>query len=334
MYWNGAPHEPHHFPDPTESRCRLDRVKAWMAGRPFVHRLLDVAILGAFPGVGAYARFFAPHLVEVTEHEVPVVNLSSALDGLRVVHLSDLHAGRNVPTRYLERCVEIANESSPDLVVLTGDYLQWDEGYIETLARLLDQLRAPLGVYAVLGNHDYGINSPSGPRLFDGATAGLVRAMESAGVRVLRNESTRVAVSGEPLFVVGVEDLWSGECDPEAAFRDVPPGTPVLFLCHNPDGFGYGERYRFDVMCSGHTHGGQVRLPISRQPGLPIRDRRLMAGVYGRRGSWVYVSRGLGYIWKVRLNSAPEIACLTLRRERYPGQSPKSYLRLRRHSRW
>jgi len=308
-------------------------MKAWMAGRPFVHRLLDFAILGAFPGLGAYARFVAPHLVEVTEHEVPVVDLPSDLNGLRIVQISDPHAGRNMPTSYLRRCMEIAASSRPDIAVLTGDYLQWDEDYIATFASVLNRLRAPLGVFAVLGNHDYGINSPGGPRILDGATDRLVRAMERVGVRVLRNRSQRIPIGESALRIVGVEDLWSGECDPETAFRDLADDETTLFLCHNPDGIGYGERYHFDLMLSGHTHGAQVRLPFPRQPHLPVVDRRLVAGFYGRRGRWVYVSRGVGYIWKVRLNAAPEISCFTLRPESFPGQRPSGYRRLRRHTR-
>jgi len=324
MIWAGAPHDPHEYPDRTRAQQRRDRVKAWIAHQPIVHRLLDVALVGALPGIGAYARFFAPHNIEITEHTVPITGLSPSLDGLRVVQLSDLHLGQNMPLSYIRHCIRLANRCRPDIVALTGDFLQWDPGYIEALADLLHDLEAPFGVYAVLGNHDYGLNSPNGHRMLDHATERLVGEMESVGVRVLRNESESVRVDGDDVWMIGVEDLWSGECDPVSAFAGVPDDATRVFLCHNPDGFGYGERYPFHLMLSGHTHGAQIRFPKTPAGLVPVRDPRLLAGFYGRRGSWLYVNRGLGYIWKVRLNSAPEISCHTLRPERFAGERPRS----------
>jgi len=333
IIWDGDTLEPHVYPAPTAAELRRDRMKAWLAHQPFVHRLLDVALLGALPGVGAYARFVAPHTVETTEHMVPVIDLPPALDGLRIAHLSDIHLGKNVPERFVSRSFELTMKSKPDLVVMTGDYLQWDPGYIDILGRLLANLHAPLGVYAVLGNHDYGLNSPAGVRFLDHAVERLVRTFAGAGVQVLRNESVVVSHHGEPLTVIGVDDLWSGECDPVSAFSGVSEKGPRIFLCHNPDGYGYRDRgYAFDVMLAGHTHGAQVRLSATPKALLPVRDARLCAGYYGRRGGWVYVNRGLGYIWQVRFNSAPEIAFHTLRREITPSDRPLSVRR--RRERW
>lgn len=314
-FWDGAPHEPHVFPSLSDARLRRDRFKAWFAHQPIVHKLLDVALVGGLPGIGAYARLVAPHAVEITEHRVPIAGLPERLDGLRIVQLSDLHLGHNVPRPYVEHCLRLANACRPDVVVLTGDYLQWDAGYIETLAELLTSLQAPLGVLAVLGNHDYGLNSPGGARLMDHSTARLVDAMAAAGVRVLRNATDVVDVDGASLAFVGVDDLWSGECDPERAFASCPDDVPRVFLCHNPDGFGYRRAHRFELMLSGHTHGAQVRFPGSRQLFMPVRDGRLFAGFYGRPGAWLFVNRGIGYVWRVRWNSAPEVSCHTLRHE-------------------
>jgi hypothetical protein len=262
---------------------------------------------------------------------VPIVDLPPALEGLRIAHLSDIHVGKNVPERFVARCFDLTSHAHPDLIVMTGDYLQWDAGYIDILGGLLSRLHAPLGIYAVLGNHDYGLNSPAGIRFLDHALERLVRVFSRSGIRVLRNESVTVRYQGEPLSIVGVEDLWSGECDPVSAFSNAHDGARV-FLCHNPDGYGYRERYRFDLMLSGHTHGAQVRLSPSQRALLPVRDPRLCAGYYGRRGGWVYVNRGLGYIWQVRFNSSPEIAFHTLRREASVVDRPISVRRQR--ERW
>lgn len=335
IFWNGAPHEPHEFPLLTPREHRRDRIKAWLAHQPLVHRLLDLAVVGGLPGLGAYARFVAPHTLEITEHIVPVPKLPRSLEGLRVAHLTDLHLGKSVPGEFLEHCIHTTNACHPDLVALTGDFLQWDAGYIEVLTRLVRRLDAPFGVYAVLGNHDYGLNSPGGTRMLDHATGDLVAGLQRAGVTVLRNGWDEIRVGDEPLHVIGVDDLWSGECDPTTAFAGLPESGTRLFLCHNPDGFGYRDRYRFDVMLSGHTHGAQVRIPgtaAGLRGFVPLRDPRFLAGFYGRRGAWVYVNRGLGYIWKFRLNSAPEIACHTLRRETTAVDRPVSYRRHR--ERW
>lgn len=325
--WGGAPQEPHVFPSRSDARLRRDRFKAWVAHQPLVHRLLDVALVGGLPGLGAYARLVAPHAVEVTEHRVPIARLPEPLVGLRIVQLSDLHLGHNVPRPYVEHCFRLANACRPDIVVLTGDYLQWDAGYIEILAELLTTLEAPHGVVAVLGNHDYGLNSPGGTRMLDHATLHLVDAMSAAGVHVLRNAVHVVERAGATLAFVGVDDLWSGECDPDTAFRACPGAAPRIFLCHNPDGFGYRQRFAFDLMLSGHTHGAQVRVPGSRHF-MPVRDDRLFAGFYGHPGAWLFVNRGIGYVWRVRWNSAPEVSCHTLEREEEAAR-PQSYRRVR-----
>lgn len=261
-------------------------------------------------GVVGYTWRIEPHWEHVIARELPVDGLPAALDGRRLVQLSDLHIGPRVDDGYLIEALSRASDLTPDIVVITGDFLTYRHERGEAqFAQLRDVLahlpKGRLATLGILGNHDYGRNW-SEPNV----AARVVAEAERAGVRVLRNEAANVG----GLDVVGVDDLWAHRADPESALAR-RTSDAALVLCHNPDTLD--ERpwagYRGWIL-AGHTHGGQCKPPFLPPPLLPVRNKRYSAGEIpiedGRR---LYINRGLGHLLRVRFNVRPEITSFTLR---------------------
>ena len=166
-----------------------------------------------------------PEWLEVVEIDLEVKNLESRFAGTRIVHISDLHCSRTVTDKYLARCIQRINRFNPDIVVLTGDYVTHDvRGIFRKKAiNLLARLHSKHGVYACLGNHDYGIGSVFGSRQ-DNMLEEFVRDACDVGVKMLRNDSVTVEIDGRPLHLVGLGDLWVNDANPEKAFSRVKAG--------------------------------------------------------------------------------------------------------------
>jgi hypothetical protein len=275
--------------------------------------LLAVAALAAAT-VALWAILVAPYRLARTDLEVIVAGLPRALDGYVVAALSDLHLRPGQSLRYLRRAVTLANEARPDLVVLLGDYgisFRHQPALSRVLyARALPAARAVLaelasrdGVLAVLGNHDYYAGAP------------LVRDwLASLGARALVNERAVIERDGARLVVAGLDDVTDGRPEPRAGCA--PGEQPHLVLSHNPDGVRIlSPELGQPLVLSGHTHGGQVVLPLY---GAPLR----LARVCGRTtaSGWIpnpwfplYVARGVGVQIPIRFRAPPELLAVTLR---------------------
>ena len=229
------------------------------------------------------------------------------LDGLRVAVLSDLHTGAPwVDERKVARVVAKVNAARPDLVALVGDYADptvplGEPVAPEAVAEELSALEAPLGAFAVLGNHDwhhYGERVP--------------RALREAGLEVLENDAVAVEHRGEVIWIAGLADMRERDADVSIALAMVPPGQALIALTHDPDMFP-SLRERAGLVLAGHTHGGQVGLPVVRRRTAPTR-RGYTGGEVRERGGYMYVSRGVGTTGlPIRLAAPPEIAVLTIR---------------------
>jgi uncharacterized protein len=240
-------------------------------------------------------------------------NLAPAWAGLRVIQLSDLHYSHNMPVEYLRAQLQRCMALSPDLIVLTGDYVtRADPRYVDMLGRLMCVLHAPLGVFAVLGNHDCGAHNADPALASEWLAQRMQKALTDCGVTVLRNQMQMLTVAGAPLQLVGLDDLWSGRSNPDAAFADVDPELPCITLAHNPDSIDDLRDQPCDWILCGHTHGGQVRIPFIGALRLPIRNRQYDAGLFAVDDKRLYVNRGLGHILPVRFNCRPEITVFTL----------------------
>ena len=138
------------------------------------------------------------------------------------------------------------------------------------------------------------------------------RLIEDAGITNLDNTHRDLAVAGRTIRLVGVGDLWADECRPERAFPAGPEHTPILLLCHNPDAKSQMLTHQWQLMLCGHTHGGQLALPLVGAPFAPVRDHRYVHGLYPWEGRWLHVTSGVGNLGGLRFNCRPEIALLTL----------------------
>jgi predicted MPP superfamily phosphohydrolase len=267
-------------------------------------RFLKLGIGLGLAGPSAYANRIEPFWLEVRQQPGTVAGLPSSLDGLRIVQLADLHLGPWVPLDYLNRALALANRQSPDLIVLTGDYIQYRARYISPVYTAMARLHAPLGVYGVLGNHD---------QWEDADLVFTRREMKRAGIVDLTNRGVLVRREGGALWLAGVADLWTGHPDLRQALAQVPPGTPVILLSHNPDFIEEQHDPRVSLMLAGHTHGGQVLLPLLGPIYVPSKyGAKYAAGLVRQGPTQVYITRGVGMIFPLRFRCRPEVTVLTL----------------------
>jgi len=258
-----------------------------------------------------------PFVVETGWLETTVTGITlpgRSLPGtLRLLHLSDLHCSSGRDLALVREAIDLGLAGKPHLICLTGDYVtagrsQPSDEYAAVLRRLPEA--APC--YAVLGNHDGGIWTRA--RGYARNTAEIIRFVEQAGIQVLHNQAAEVEIEGAKVTLAGIGDLWSGEFDAQRAWSQVGPAPdrPVIVLAHNPDSKNHLGRDDWDLMLCGHTHGGQVVLPLIGAPYIPVRDRRFIAGLVAWRGRQVYVTRGVGSILGMRFNCRPEVSILRI----------------------
>jgi uncharacterized protein len=262
----------------------------------------------------SYGRRVEPTWLESNEFSLTIRDLPASLSGLRVAHLTDFHGGEHLPPHYLAEVVDRTHGHRPDLIALTGDFVHKGYRHVDDVAKALGRLRAPLGVFAVLGNHDFSVRNALGWRRYRGLHKAVADSLTRRGVHVLRNESVVIERRGVRLQVAGIDDLWSGECDPAGALRGLCPKSPRLVLAHNPLTVDHLGDERCDLMLSGHTHGGQVNWPGIGRLFMGKKARRLPAGMCQHGQTPVYVNKGVGYGWRFRFGVRPEVAIFTLQR--------------------
>jgi predicted MPP superfamily phosphohydrolase len=273
---------------------------------------LGQAFLG-LGGLGAsafvYAHWIEPHWVSIVRRDMPIANLPAFWNGKVLAQVSDLHFGPANNDDYLRRTIEsVTTELGADLLAITGDFMTCVESeQVDRTARGLEGISLPpQGAIAILGNHDYGNTF----RRFQVADR-LSRQLAGVGIPVLRNSSRSI----HGLRIVGMDDYWGPYFDIAAAMASGDPSEPTIALCHNPDGAdkpGWGD-YRGWIL-SGHTHGGQCRIPGCAPPVMYVENRRYTQGAFDLGdGRWLYVNPGLGYSHRLRFAVRPEITLFTLK---------------------
>jgi predicted MPP superfamily phosphohydrolase len=281
--------------------------------RPTRRRFLRALGIGvaAAAGAGVYSWQIEPFWPEFTEIPMHVAGLPARFDGLRITQLSDIHVGDAVPLLYLASVIDAVNRIAPDYVAVTGDLVTHGTYFFDQAARLLSRLEAPTIV--TFGNHDYGRLRGVGGADIDVAPA-LENALRVAGAQVLRNAALPIERGSSRVWLVGLEDLWSGRFSPAAALAQVTrsPDQPIIALSHNPDTAPALESYGIEWIVSGHTHGGQVRLPGYGAIMLPVQNRQWQRGLYQLPRSRLYVSRGVGFLFPSRFACRPEVPTFTL----------------------
>jgi uncharacterized protein len=261
---------------------------------------LATGLGGAMVG---YAAGFEPNGLVLERKTVKLLKLPNAFDGFRVVLLTDLHLHPFTSANLIRRTVEITNSLKPDLVLLGGDYVC---GFAEAafeLGPILESLDAKHGLFGVLGNQDH----------FRGARI-VLEGLRRASIPVLMNEGVELTIGDASIFLAGLDSVLAGKADPRAAFSARKNEPATLALVHEPD---YIDRLRklvpVDLQLSGHTHGGQVRVPGLGPIVLPMGGRTYVEGLYRVGASQVYTSRGIGMVGiPFRFNCPPEVTEITL----------------------
>jgi predicted MPP superfamily phosphohydrolase len=270
----------------------------------------SLGVLAAGVGVEALV---APHRVVVRRVAVRLRTLPAALDGLRIAQLSDLHRGPHVTAAHIRKGAEIATALDPDLIVVTGDFVSRSSRYVAECVDALGALRAPLGVFAVLGNHDY----------WTGSTDEVRVAFRRVSIDLLVNRAVALRYRGEEWWLGGVDDMWAGLPDLVATFGRLPAGAFRILLAHEPDFADHAALAGVPLQLSGHSHGGQMIIPFVGPPQyvLPTYGRKYPLGLQraARGDTLVYTNVGLGLsalprpFPRFRINCPPEVTLLTLR---------------------
>lgn len=273
-----------------------------MNRRTFFKRTAVVALAGT--AASTCYGFVEASGFEITRPTLALPRLPTAFDGLRVAFLTDMHHGPYTELSFLTSAVRSALALRPDLVLLGGDYCLRDTKYIRPVFEVLSALHAPLGVFGVVGNHDYahGIDETR-------------REMRRAGIRELTNDGVWLNRRGVRVRLAGVDDLWWGKPDVGVALGETTTSDACILLSHNPDFAEPLRDPRVGMVLSGHTHGGQVLVPGMVNPFIPSKyGDKYAHGVIEAPATRVYVSRGLGATGlPVRYNCPPELTLLTLR---------------------
>jgi predicted MPP superfamily phosphohydrolase len=292
------------FPTITVRRCLRPRPPALAAERS---EIVDVTEpLGHTPAGSGNRRWQAllpfnqVFQVDFSERTLRLARLPAAWDGLTILHVSDFHFRGTPEQEFFEWVLDHATADPPDLVALTGDYVD-SEGHTEWIKPIFDRLRSRVGTVGILGNHDHWFDAER-----------IRKELESAGVRMVSNRWVELPVRDEALVVIGSEYAW---LRPAPDLAGCPGGPFRLLLSHTPDNIGWAKRNGVDLMLSGHVHGGQIRFPIIGPVVMPSQyGRRYDCGVFQEGPTVLHVSRGIGGEHPLRYRCHPEVTRLILRR--------------------
>lgn len=273
------------------------------------------AVVAMAGGASWFAGYLATRSPVMNLREMFFSDLPPSFDGLKIALISDLHY-ECCDAGVIRRGCEIVSAFDPDLLFLLGDYAGSVPSDLDEIVPLLARVTANRPTFAVFGNHDYDSGFRKTPFFGHESFIDEDRMrdfLQRSGAVLLENNSFRIAKGDESVVIAGMDDLWSGRYSWDEALGRTGPDDFVLMLAHNPDLFADEGRH-YALMVSGHTHGGQVRMPGMR-PWLPTRHKEYVAGAHRRGGRQLFVTVGLGTINpKLRVNCPPEVACLILRR--------------------
>lgn len=227
--------------------------------------------------------------------------LPKKLDGFKIIHLSDVHHSPFTNLEHIARAVKIANRLKPDMFVLTGDYVSHETEFIAPVAEVLGKLEAEFGTHACLGNHDHWTDAED-----------LIKCFRREKINLLINEGFRLNARDSSFWLAGVDDYMVGKTDVPASMRGSFPDEMKVLLAHNPVIIRQAARLGIDLMFSGHTHGGQVKMRDKRKN--IFAKRRLTSGLHQRKNTQIYITRGIGtVVLPVRYQCPPEISLIELK---------------------
>lgn len=275
-----------------------------MSRRTFLKASLAVGI----PVAGAttvYGTRIEPFNLEITERRIPLQSLPATFENYKIIHITDLHYGSWLDKDWFTEVNILINSQEPDLVAITGDFTSLGDvaPHADDLIEILSAIQATDGVVAVLGNHDHWANVEQ-----------IREVLQAANVTELPNTSIVIERNGEAITIAGLDDVWFEKHDMPELSSTLPDDTPRILLVHEPDiADTVAKLGQFALQLSGHTHGGQIRLPLIGAPYLPHLGRLYPIGHYKIRDMQLYTNRGIGMVdLPIRINCRPEVAVFTL----------------------
>jgi len=279
-------------------------------GRPWKRRILIALALLLLLALscGIWATLIEPNQLNLRQESLQITGWPKEFSGLRVALIGDIHTGAPfVDDNKLRQIVDLTNQQQPDLIVLLGDYMSsdsWPNRRVEPeiTANHLKELRSPLGVYAVLGNHDWGSKGEK-----------VRRAFEEVGIRVLDDEVAEIKWRERSFWLAGFADAWTRRQHVNETIGKIPPGSTIIAITHSPDIFP-NVPSTVSLLLAAHTHGGQVKIPFIGTPIVPSRfGKKYVAGHVQENGHHLFVTTGIGTsILPVRFRVPPEIVILTI----------------------
>ena len=263
--------------------------------------------LGMYAGAGAliasYPFCIERYIFQVNSYIIPVPNLPSEFNGFSIVQITDLHYGSLMPISVIEFIINKVNSLPKDMIVCTGDYIHErnSNNQIDTVWPILMRLKAKFGVYSVLGNHDHW-----------GDTDRSLYWLSKSG-QDLRHKSVVISRGTSRIWLGGSGDYMEDELGIDKAFQNVPEQDCKILLAHNPDSVDSNYDTNIDLTISGHTHGGQVKIPFFGTHVLPVKNKLYSSGLIRTKDNNIYISRGIGWaLLPIRFNCYPEISILKL----------------------
>ncbi|WP_292008711.1 metallophosphoesterase [Chryseobacterium sp.] len=276
-----------------------------MTRKKFLKKLFQLSLIGAIPAL--YSWQVEPFWVEFVQKKLSIRNLPQELEGRILMQISDLHVGNRFDWNFLIDAFKEAKSFNPDFVVYTGDFVNHGSPEdLQSLQKVMDHaVIGRLGTFGVLGNHDYGKNWKN-----LSSSENICNILADIGITILNNEQRE----SNGLNFIGFGDLWSPNFRPKEVMENYSPLKANLILCHNPDvcDLDVWNGYKGWIL-SGHTHGGQCRIPGVITPILPVKNKKYVSGEIDLEdGRTLYINRAIGHSFQVRFMVRPEITVFTL----------------------
>ncbi len=284
--------------DNTKRRKFLKDVSWTMAGIPFF--------------ISGWGVFRTAYDFKVHEVTIKLDNLPSSLDGFRIVQISDLHAGSYYSAAPFRKVRHIINAINPDIVAMTGDFVNMKENEIDKIATEISLTKSKYGVYGCLGNHDH-FMSPEEHLI-------LVEKLKNTGMKLLINENDTINLGDGNLHIAGIDNIGFGQefGDYNLALQGLPEYEPIILLSHDPTNWDKAilEKLPIELTLAGHTHGGQIGVELFGEMLTPVKMvYKQWAGLYQKSGQYLYVNRGVGMTGPpIRIGVNPEITLITLKK--------------------
>ncbi|WP_319422091.1 metallophosphoesterase [Pleurocapsa sp. FMAR1] len=254
-----------------------------------------------------YGSKIEPNWIEVVPIQLTIPNLSPAFNEFKIVQISDLHSNRFMPTKRLDRIIKLVNQQKPDVIAITGDFITKHENFnSQELEEKLSKLVSQISTLSVLGNHDHKGNA--------NATDNLKQALVNSNVTNLDNQVYVIERGTKKLTFAGVDDPYWGKPDLDRVIKLLPDDSAAILLVHEPDYIAKSAAtHKFALQLSGHSHGGQIKIPFLNPFILPYGGKKYFAGLNQIEDTLEYTNRGLGMTGlPLRINSRPEITVFTL----------------------